>query len=574
MSPHLTEAYSALAPLAIADVVAIARQDRHIQPISSDKKPYHDVERRRYERLEQSAAWVRAAMQDVETAVYEGRDPVAYYGINTGFGDNAGRATFSHVSEAERLSRNLLLSHTIGVGDHLPEDVVRAALAIRIASLAQGYSGIRIAVINKLIEMLNRRVYVAVPSQGSLGASGDLAPLAHLVISVSAPLPGEDSSCPGATGYCYLNGQLVSGAEAMAAAGIEPIRLGAKEALSLINGTAITTAIAVLALHDAQQLLAATQIGVALTVEAMRGFRDAFLPYVNRLRGTTQTEIATTILNYLEGSTLARGAANIDLAASEGPPQDLYSIRCAPSVLGGVAQTLQHVEAVVSNELQAVTDNPLIFADDDPQSADYLPRQTKVLSGGNFHGQPVGFVMDFLAIAVAQLATIAERRIFTLTDPKLNRGLPPFLAPDPPGQIGLNSGLMIAQYTAAALVSENKSLAHPASVDSIPSSANREDHVSMSTIAARKAAQIVTNVQHVVAIELLCAAQALNLRLEQYPTLRAGAGSMRALTFIRNLEIAPGRRLDVIRQDVPLGPYVAALVDTIRSGKLIESCQQ
>src|SRR5258708_3759138 len=228
--------------------------------------------------------------------------------------------------------------------------------------------------------------------------------------------------------------------------------------------------------------------------------------------------------------------------------------------------TLAHVESVLSDELRAVTDNPLVFADDDPGDPDYLPRKTKGLSGGKFHGAPVGYVMDFLAIALTDLASMAERRVFLLTDPKLNRGLPAFLIAEPPEQAGLNSGLMIAQYTAASLVSENKSLAHPASVDSITSSASREDHVSMSTIAARKAAQIVANARRVIAIELLCAAQALSLRLEQHPDLHPGDDTRRALELIRSLEVAPGRALDVIREDTPLLPYVETLADAVHDG--------
>jgi histidine ammonia-lyase len=273
-------------------------------------------------------------------------------------------------------------------------------------------------------------------------------------------------------------------------------------------------------------------------------------------------------LDYLQDSTLARGAADVDLAASEGPPQDPYSIRCAPAVVGAVLSTLAHVESVLTNELRSVTDNPLVFNGDTPE--DSLPRRTKVISGGNFYGAPVGYVSDFLAIAIADLASISERRTFMLNDPKLNRDLPAFLIAQPKEQIGLNSGLMISQYTAASLVSENKSLAHPASVDSIPSSANREDHVSMSTIAARKAAEVVANAQRVVAIELLCASQALSLRLEKDRQHQPGRGSRRALDFIRSLEIAPGRRLDVIREDTPLTPYVAALVSAIQSGALAE----
>ncbi|MEP7288179.1 MAG: aromatic amino acid ammonia-lyase [Chloroflexota bacterium] len=557
--------YSPLTDLSIADVIAIARDGGQVALLgSTNDNPDQDSRAaERLARIQHSAAWVQAAMHDVEAAAAEGRDPTAYYGINTGFGDNAGRATFRRVEEAEALSRKLLLSHTIGVGESLPEAVVRAALLIRVVSLAQGYSGVRVEVINTLIAMLNQRVYPLVPSQGSLGASGDLAPLAHLVIPISAPLPGEDATIPGATGYCYLNGQRVSGAEAMAAAHIPQIRLGAKEGVALINGTAISTAIAALALYDAYELVAASQIALTMTIEAMRGFRDAFLPYLNRLRSDSQAHAAATILDYLQGSTLVRGDIAHDLSVNDGPPQDPYSIRCAPTVFGAVLATLHHIDSTISAELHAVTDNPLVFASDDPTDPDYLPRHTKVISGGNFHGAPIGYVMDFLSIALTDLGSIAERRIFLLTDPKLNRGLPPFLIAEPAEQIGLNSGLMIAQYTAASLVSENKTLAHPASVDSIPSSANREDHVSMSTIAARQAAQIVVNTRRVVALELLCAAQALSLRLEQQPDLTPGWGARCALDFIRSLEIAPGRLLDVIREDTPLPPYVEALTAAI-----------
>lgn len=555
--PPAPRPYTPLEPLTFPALVAIARHNQPMLPIQPDGS--HPVVRR----IRQSALWVESAMREVESASREGREPTAYYGINTGFGDNAGRFTFRHHHDAERLSRKLLLSHTVGVGTHLPYDVVRAALALRIRSLAHGYSGVRLEVINTLIAMLNAGVYPAVPAQGSLGASGDLAPLAHLVLPLSAPPPDEDAALPGATGYCYLNGQLVSGAQAMAAAGIPQIRLGAKEGVALINGTAISTAIAALALYDSQQLYRATVAAVAMTADAMRGFRDAFLPHVNRLRSPFQRRAASDVLRQLEGSTLVRGDADTDLVASDGPPQDPYCLRCVPSVLGAVLRTLDHVEAVLADELQAVTDNPLVFAAEDPADQDHLPRHTKVISGGNFHGEPIALVMDYLAASMAELGSIAERRVFMLTDSKLNRGLPPFLIGD---QSGLNSGLMIAQYTAASLVSENKALAHPASVDSIPSSANREDHVSMSTIAARKAAQIIAHVRSVVAIELLCASQAVSLRLEQMPDSQAGRGSRRALERIRGLDIAPGQRLGVIRADVPLGPYIVALDAAIRSG--------
>jgi histidine ammonia-lyase len=460
------------------------------------------------------------------------------------------------------------------VGDPLALDVVRAALAIRIASLARGYSGVRPVVINTLIEMLNAGVFPVVPAQGSLGASGDLAPLAHMVLPLSAPLPGEDPATPGATGWCFLNGAVVTGAEAMRAAGLEQVTLGAKEGVALINGTAVSAAIGALALFDARLIVEASQIGLALCVDAMRGFRDAFLPHHNRLRSAYQAAAAGRVLDYLEGSTLARGAANADLDPAEGPPQDPYSIRCAPALVGAAQRALEHIEAVLSDELLAVTDNPLIFADDDPDSPDYLPRHTKMISGSNFHGEPVAFVCDYLSTIMVDLAGIAERRVFMLCDGRLNRGLPPFLIAEGAEQAGLNNGLMMAQYTAAALVSEGKALAHPASVDSIPSSANREDHVSMSTVAARKAAAIVKNARRVIATELLCGAQALSLRLELMPGAQPGQGSARALAAIRALEIAPGRALDVIRVDAPLGPYLEALEVAIVTGEIVAAVRQ
>ena len=546
-------------PLTIDAVVAVARHYRPVTPLPEPDPAQPD-------RVASSAAWVASTLNHPT----EGLAP-AYYGINTGFGDNAGRAAFQSSEQAEHLSRNLLLSHCVGVGAHLPEDAVRAALLIRAQSLAYGYSGVRRVVINTLVAMLNARVYPAVPAQGSLGASGDLAPLAHLLIPLSAPLSAEDAAQPGATGFCYVllhsdagvQRHLLTGAEAMALAEVKPVRLGAKEGVALINGTAVSTAIGALALFDAEQVYHWAQGSLALSLEALCGFRDAYLPQINARRSPAQSRAAAEVLSLLDGSSLVRGGEAVDLPAADNPPQDPYSLRCAPAVMGAVRQTLDHVAAVLVTELQAVTDNPLVFGDE-------LPRQTKIVSGSNFHGEPVAFVMDFLAIAVAEIGSIAERRIFQLTDPRLNRGLPAFLIDEPAETAGLNSGLMIAQYTAASLVSENKGLCHPASVDSIPSSANREDHVSMSSIAARKAAQVISNVRQVIALELLCAAQALDLRLEQRPAARPGTATGALLNAIRGLAIAPGVPLAVIRHDTPPGPYVARLAAFIREGALDE----
>ncbi len=556
------------APLTIAHVVEVARKNRHVQPMPNLARPDTELGAR-IERVERSAAWVRRTMDEIEQAAAEGREPRVIYGINTGFGDNAGRAIFRHKDEAARLSRNLLLSHTVGAGELLPADVVRASMLIRANTLAQGYSGVRRDVINTLVEMLNHNVLPAMPSQGSLGASGDLAPLAHLALVLSEPVPGEMAH-PGANGQAFYEGQLMDGAEAMSSAGIPRVLLGAKEGVALINGTTVSTALGALVWQDAMQLLVASQIVLVLTLEALRGFRDAFLPHIHAVRGHDgQARVAAFVYKLLQGSTLVRGDANVDLDPSQGPPQDPYCLRAAPVVMGAVFDTVNYVRDVLSRELNAATDNPLIFlADEGPM---HLPRQIKAVSGGNFHGAPVGYAMDFLKIAIADLASMSERRTFLMTDGRLNRGLPSFLITDPAGEEGLNNGLMMPQYTAASLVSENKILAHPASVDSIPSSANREDHVSMSTIAARHAGQVVKNAQAVIAIELLCAYQALELRAKQDATLQWGRGAKLVMDYLRTIEIAPGQRIGPLTRDVAMQPYLDAMISVIREGKLLDA---
>lgn len=554
--------------LTISDVVHVARDNTPVRPLPASAPPGTDLATR-IERVERSAAWVQHTMDEIEAASAEDRDPLVIYGVNTGFGDNAGRAIFRHAWEAALLSRNLLLSHTVGAGPHLPPDAVRAAMLIRANTLAQGYSGVRRDVINTLVAMLNRGVLPAMPAQGSLGASGDLAPLAHLALVLSAPVPGEDPH-PGANGLAYLDGTLMDGGAAMTARQIDRIVLGAKEGVALINGTAVSAAVGVLAWHDAFLALAAAEIALVLSLEALHGFRDSFLPHLHAVRGHAgQAQVASFVYRLLEGSTLVRGDVDTDVDPTQGPPQDPYSLRAAPTVLGAALDALYYIENVLTTEINAVTDNPLIFLDGDGPLA--LPRLIKAVSGSNFHGAPVGYAMDFMKIAMTDVASISERRTFLLTDGRLNRGLPPFLITDPPGEEGLNSGLMMTQYTAAALLSENKVLAHPASVDSIPSSANREDHVSMSTIAARQAAEIVANTQAVIAIELLCAYQALELRLQQEPDARPGRGAAAVLDFLRTVEIAPGQPLAPITRDVALHPYLAALVDVVRRGTLLDA---
>lgn len=555
--------------LTISAVVDVAREHAPVEPLPApDEAPPGSELAASAARVDASAAWVQHTIDEIEAADREGRRPHAIYGVNTGFGDNAGRSALGSADEARLLTRNLLLSHTVGVGEPLPPDVVRAAMLIRANTLAQGYSGVRRAVINTLVAMLNLGVLPVMPAQGSLGACGDLAPLAHLALVLSAPVPGEEEH-PGANGQAVYQGVVMDGADAMTAAGIKRVLLGAKEGVALINGTAVSAGIGVLAWADAFHTLAASEVVLALSLEALRGFRDAYLPHVHAVRGHGgQARVADFVRRLLAGSTLVRGDAQTDLDPAEGPPQDPYSLRVAPTVLGAALDTLEHVRGVLETEINAVTDNPLIFPD--AEGPLHLPRRIKAVSGGNFHGAPVGYALDFLKIVMADLGSIAERRVFTLTDGRLNRGLPPFLVADPPGEEGLNNGLMMAQYTAAALVSENKALAHPASVDSIPTSANREDHVSMSAIAARHAAQVVANTRTVIALELLCAWQALELRLQAEPDAQSGIGAMAVLDYLRAVEIAPGQFLQPLTRDVALWPYVDAMQEIVRSGVLLD----
>ncbi len=568
--PHHPNAFPlARDPLRLSDVVHVARSNVSVQPLPETPPDDDSLYSQRLRRVERSAAWVHQAIDEIEAADAQGRPPLVIYGVNTGFGDNAGRAIFRHREEAERLSRNLLLSHAVATGPHLSPDAVRASMLIRANTLAQGYSGVRREVINTLIAMLNRGVLPAIPLLGSLGASGDLAPLAHLALVLSAPLSGEQPQ-PGANGLAYYDGQLMDGAAAMAAADIPRIRLGAKEGVALINGTAITAAVGTLAWHDALRALQTSALALTLSMEALCGYRDAYLPHLHAVRGHAgQAEMAAFIYALLEGSTLVRGDAHFDLTPEQGPPQDPYSLRVAPVVLGAALDALRYVGGVLTREINAVTDNPLIFlAEEGPM---HLPRRVKAVSGGNFHGAPVGYALDFLKLTIADVANVAERRAFLLLDGRLNRGLPPFLIVDPAGEEGLNNGLMIVQYTAAAAVTENKILAHPASVDSIPTSANREDHVSMSATAARTAAQIVTNVQTVVAVELLCAYQALELRLQQEPDARLGRGTAALLDALRAVEIAPGQPLRPLVRDVALKPYLDRMIALVREGTLLDA---
>ncbi|PLS05788.1 histidine ammonia-lyase [Neobacillus cucumis] len=411
--------------------------------------------------------------ESVEKIVSDNR---VVYGITTGFGK------FSDVlinkEHVQDLQLNLIRSHSCGVGEPFPEIVSKAMVLLRANALLKGYSGIRPVVIEKLLALVNADIIPVIPQQGSLGASGDLAPLSHLALV----LIGE--------GEVFYKGNRMDSLHALSHEGILPVTLEAKEGLALINGTQAMTAMGVVGYLEAEQLALEGELIASMTLEALNGIIDAFAEEVHVARGyKQQIESAARMRQYLCDSLLTTRQGELRV-------QDAYSLRCIPQVHGATWQVLDYVKEKLEIEMNAATDNPLIFNEG-----------VTVISGGNFHGQPIALAMDFMKIAVAELANISERRIERLVNPQLN-DLPPFLSPEP----GLQSGAMIMQYAAAALVSENKTLAHPASVDSIPSSANQEDHVSMGTIAARHAYQIIQNVRGVLAIEFICAMQAVEFR--------------------------------------------------------------
>jgi len=402
------------------------------------------------------------------------------YGVNTGFGQLAQVRIGDR--ELAQLQENLVRSHAVGVGPLLPDAVVRLTLVMKAAALAQGFSGVRPELVDALCALLTKRIYPCIPSKGSVGASGDLAPLAHM----AGALIGF--------GDVRIDGRQLPAEAALAAAGLPVQKLGPKEGLALLNGTQVSTALAVAALLRAENLLGAALVAGALCVDAIRGSDTPFDPRIQDVRGHAgQADVAARLLELIRGSEIR--AAHVDC----GRVQDPYSIRCQPQVVGACLDVMRHVAGVLHTEANAVTDNPLVFCDNGD-----------VLSGGNFHAEPVALASDYLALAIAEIGALSERRIALLIDSHLS-GLPAFLVE----HSGLNSGFMMAQVTAAALASENKALAHPASVDSIPTSANQEDHVSMATAAANRLHTMLDNSMHIVAIELLAASQGVDFHRPQ-----------------------------------------------------------
>jgi len=475
---------------------------------------------------EAAAARIEQSRALVEKAIDEGR---IIYGLNTGFGK------FSNVAISEEqldeLQYRLIMADCVGVGDNFKTEIVRAIMLLRVNALAKGFSGIRKSTVQTLLDMLNKGVHPLIREKGSVGSSGDLCPLAHMVM----PMIGE--------GEAEYQGKVLPGAEAMRRAGISVISLKAKEGLALINGTCAMMGVAALAVYDAVKLVKTADIAAALTVEALRGITDPYDIRVHQARPHSgQLDAAENLLTLTKGSGMTTRQGELRI-------QDAYTLRCVPQIHGASRLALCYVKKVIETEINSATDNPLIF----PDNGD-------VISGGNFHGQPVAIAMDTLGIAIAEIANVSERRIERLVNPALSEGLPAFLVLEG----GLNCGFMVAQYAAAALVSENKILAHPASVDSIPTSANQEDHVSFGTIAARKARTIVEHTWRVLGIELLCAAQGIDLREGEK---KLGIGSMAAWEHVRS-------HVCMMKKDIAIYHDMDKIYDAICHGGLLQLVEE
>lgn len=490
--------------LTIAEVLAVAR---HFASVTLG---------------DDSIQGIRAARAVIQTIADEGRK---VYGVTTGFG-HLSRVRIQHEQLVD-LQHNLLRSHSAGVGEPLSEEVTRAMMLLLTASLARGNSGVRIEVVQLLLQMLNAGLYPIIPSRGSVGASGDLAPLAHLALT----LIGE--------GEAAFHGKHYTGAEALQLAGLTPLQLQAKEGLALINGTHMMEAIAVLAIADAESLLLTAEVACAMSIEGLMGSHVPLDPRIHSLRGQVGQQESAAHLKALVSK------SEINVSHEDCPRvQDPYTMRCAPQVFGAIRDALQYCKTIFERELGAVTDNPLVF-----------PEDGDVLSGGNFHGQPLALALDMLAIALTQLASFSERRIYGLLGPHDwdEGGAPLFLTPNP----GLNSGFMITQYVAAALVNEIKVLAHPASIDSIPTSAGMEDFVSMGATSANKILSVLEKAQQVIAIELLCAAQMLEFR----KPLKPGVGVLHAYEIVRS-------HVAMLEQDRVMAPDIATMTKVVQDGEI------
>lgn len=494
--------------LQLEDIISVARKFTRVE-LSAEAK----------ERMNRSREFV-------EQWISEG---AIIYGVTTGFGSNQDKNILAE--EAESFQENLIISHSAGVGPALDQAAVRAMMLLRANALAKGCSGIRVETVERLLEMINKRICPVVPIKGSVGSSGDLAPLSHMTLALIG------------RGEVFFENQRMFASEALNRAGIGPVRLKAKEGLALTNGTQFMTGIGALALCDAENLIKIADIAGAMTVEAMKGKSAAFAEEVHRLRPFPgQIASAQNIRALISDSEL------IDLVDehTEKKRQDAYSLRCLPQVHGASRQAIAFARQMLEVEINSATDNPLILAD-------YM----QSYSAGNFHGQPVALTMDFLALALSEIGNISERRIARLVNVRESFGLPGYLIDNS----GFYSGVMMAQYTAAALASENKVLIHPASGDSIPTSANQEDHNSMGSIAARQAREVLENVQQIVALELLCAAQALGLREREGH--KAGTGTRAAYDFIR-------RSISQIDTDREIYIDFQKVMEIVRSGEIID----
>jgi histidine ammonia-lyase len=502
--------------LTVDDVVAVANG----RPVALDAAVLPQIERS------------RAAVEDL---VARGE---VVYGITTGFGRFKDKIISA--DEVKQLQVNLVRSHAVGVGSDLPEPVVRAMLLVRAHTLALGYSGVRPQIVRLLLDMLNAAVHPRIPAQGSLGASGDLAPLAHLALVMI----GE--------GEAHYQGTLIDGASALAEAGLAPVELEAKEGLALLNGTAQMVGMGALLVRRAINLALTADTAACLTLEALHGTDRAYDARVHAVRPhPRQIDCAAFLRRLLAGSQLLRGRDPLHV-------QDPYTLRCVPQVHGAVRDAIAYAEWVINIELNSVNDNPIIFVDEETG-------ETDIISAGNFHGEPIAIAMDYLALALTELGNMSERRVFRLVDADTNGGVLPMFLTE---QGGLESGFMMAQYTAAALASENKTLAHPASADSIPSSANVEDHVSMGATAARQVEQILRHVETIVAIELLAAAQGVDFRRrEMGRDKKLGYGTAVAYSLVR-------QEVPFVEADTPLSHFMEKVRQLVAAGRIKEAVEE